>query len=32
MGVILEAIKKGFGVASKNLGLVLILVVFNLAG
>jgi hypothetical protein len=29
MGVI-EAIKKGFGVASKNLGLVLILFVFNL--
>jgi len=32
MGVILEAIKKGFGVASKNLGLVFILVLFNLAG
>ncbi|MFA6142059.1 MAG: hypothetical protein WC738_02045 [Candidatus Omnitrophota bacterium] len=32
MGVILEAIKKGFGVASKNLGLVLILFVFNLIG
>ncbi|MDP3804237.1 MAG: hypothetical protein Q8Q87_01655 [Candidatus Omnitrophota bacterium] len=29
---ILEAIKKGFGVAAKNLGLVLILIVFNMIG
>ena len=29
MGII-EAIKKGFGVASRNLGLVLVLFVFNL--
>jgi len=32
MAVIFDAVKKGFGVASKNLGLVLILVVFNLVG
>ena len=29
---ILEAIKKGFGIAAKNLGLVLILIVFNIIG
>lgn len=32
MGTVLEAIKKGFGVASKNLGLVLILIAFNAIG
>ena len=32
MGAILTAIKRGFGVAAKNLGLVLILIVFNVIG
>ena len=32
MAAILTAIKRGFGVASKNLGLVLILIVFNVIG
>ncbi|MCX5686823.1 MAG: hypothetical protein NTW09_05145 [Candidatus Omnitrophica bacterium] len=32
MGAILTAIKRGFGVAAKNLGLVLILIVFNMIG
>ena len=32
MGAILEVIKRGFVAASKNMGLVLVLIVFNLAG
>lgn len=32
MAAILTAIKRGFGVASKNLGLVLVLIVFNVIG